>query len=194
MNPATSLRLHHFEPLSLANGPGRRAVLWLQGCTLACPGCFNPQTHPLDGGQKIAIADLLQELLLLRPTLDGLTISGGEPLLQLPALTNLLQALHRQTPLSVLLFSGFTWTQIQAMPGSQALLAEVDVLLAGPYQAKQRLAHGLLGSANKTVHLLSSHYQLTDLQATPPAEVCIDETGQIVLSGIDPLTWNDHEL
>ncbi|MGD0006352.1 MAG: 4Fe-4S cluster-binding domain-containing protein, partial [Anaerolineaceae bacterium] len=46
------LNLHHFEPLSLVNGPGKRSVVWVQGCTLNCPGCFNPQTHP-----AIAIKD-----------------------------------------------------------------------------------------------------------------------------------------
>jgi anaerobic ribonucleoside-triphosphate reductase activating protein len=189
MSHTDSLRIHRFEPLSLANGPGRRAVLWLQGCTLACPGCFNPATHAMDGGKERSLCDLLAEIDLLRLQIDGLTISGGEPLLQLPALTYLLQSLHQHGPLSVILFSGFTWPQIEAMPGSAALLAEVDVLLAGPYQAEQRLAHSLRGSANKTLHLLSSRHSLAELHATPTTEIWIDKTGQIVLSGIDPLAW-----
>ena len=40
------IRLHAFEPASRANGPGPRAAVWFQGCTLGCPGCFNPDTHP----------------------------------------------------------------------------------------------------------------------------------------------------
>lgn len=184
-----TLRIHHLQPLSLSNGPGRRAVLWLQGCTLHCPGCFNPATHALDGGEERRVCDLVAEIEPLRPQIDGLTISGGEPLLQIQPLVRLLQALHRSGPFSTLLFSGFTWTQIQAMPGSTALLAEVDVLLAGPYQAKQRLASGLLGSANKTLHLLTSRHTHAELQAVPPTEIYIAPDGQITLSGIDPLNW-----
>jgi len=45
------LNLYHYEPLSLVNGPGKRAVVWVQGCTLGCPGCFNPQTHSVAAGK-----------------------------------------------------------------------------------------------------------------------------------------------
>jgi len=47
------LRVHHFLPRSHANGPGVRAVLWAQGCSLACPGCFNADTHALTGGERV---------------------------------------------------------------------------------------------------------------------------------------------
>ena len=40
-----SAAIHAIEPRSRANGPGARFVVWLQGCTLGCPGCFNPATH-----------------------------------------------------------------------------------------------------------------------------------------------------
>ena len=41
--------VHGFVPVSRANGPGRRAVLWFQGCTLNCPGCLNQASHPFEG-------------------------------------------------------------------------------------------------------------------------------------------------
>ncbi|MCU0780030.1 MAG: radical SAM protein [Akkermansiaceae bacterium] len=44
-----TLRLHAFLPRSRANGPGWRSVVWVQGCSLGCPGCFNPQTHDWEG-------------------------------------------------------------------------------------------------------------------------------------------------
>jgi anaerobic ribonucleoside-triphosphate reductase activating protein len=183
------LRIHHWVPDSRANGPGSRAVVWVQGCSLGCPGCFNPQSHPRLAGTAVQIEDLLAKLVALQDQIEGLTISGGEPLQQMPALLELLHALRRTTHLSVLAFTGFTWAEVQRMPHSAELLASLDVLIAGRFVASQRLAQGLIGSANKTVHLLTQRYSWKDLQLTPPAEVWIARDGEIELSGIDPLRW-----
>ena len=75
------------------------------------------------------------------------------------------------------------------MPQAEALLAGLDVLIAGPYDASQRQAHGLCGSANQTVHLLSGRYTMEDLRAVPPAEILITAEGEIWFSGVDPVGW-----
>ena len=51
-------RIHAREPRSRANGPGSRFVVWMQGCTLGCAGCFNPTTHDGAGGREIAIEEI----------------------------------------------------------------------------------------------------------------------------------------
>jgi anaerobic ribonucleoside-triphosphate reductase activating protein len=183
------LRIHQWTPKSRANGPGLRAVVWVQGCSLGCPGCFNPQTHPRQGGETVRVDDLLTELKTLESQIEGLTISGGEPLQQMPALLELLQKLRRETRLSVLAFTGFNWDEVRCLPHHTELLANLDVLIAGRFEASQRLAKGLIGSANKTVHFLTQRYSREDLQLTPPAEVWIGKNGEIELSGIDPLQW-----
>jgi anaerobic ribonucleoside-triphosphate reductase activating protein len=66
------LRVHHFLPLSYANGPGRRAVLWVQGCTLGCPGCFNPETHRNRGGEQVTIDDLFNRFVTLVGVIEGI--------------------------------------------------------------------------------------------------------------------------
>jgi anaerobic ribonucleoside-triphosphate reductase activating protein len=68
-------------------------------------------------------------------------------------------------------------------------LKHVDVLLAGRYDASQRVADGLIGSANKTVHFLTGRYNMADLESVPQAEVILNADGEIILSGIDPLNW-----
>ena len=181
-----TLQIHHFLPLSRANGPGARAVFWVQGCSLGCPGCFNPETHLLGGGQAVAVADLVQRLVALVPSIEGITISGGEPLQQPAPLLALLQQVKQESELSVLLLTGFSWPEVQRMPGAPALLANVDVLLAGRYQQASRLARDLRGSANKTVHFLTRRYTAADLRAVPPAEMIIGPGGEIIISGIDP--------
>jgi hypothetical protein len=241
-----NLRSHGFLPHSRANGPGPRAVIWVQGCSLGCPGCFNPETHSLDGGEVVAVDDLFQRIIALGDSIEGLTISGGEPLQQRAAVTELLRRLKSETNLSVVLFTGFTWEEVTkmgamecrsdevsgwgaterqgvklspsgdemrrnvsraaALPCSHALpfpdtptlqhsntpplpafLNHVDVLIAGRYDASRRLASGLRGSANKTMHFLTDRYGESDFRHLPEAEIVIQADGSLVLSGIGPL-------
>jgi anaerobic ribonucleoside-triphosphate reductase activating protein len=183
------LRLHHFEPASRANGPGIRSVLWLQGCTLGCPGCFNPLTHSRVGGSLCSTDEILACILAQRGRIEGITISGGEPLQQAAPLASLLRAVKQAAALSIVLFTGFTWTEVNRLPGGVEVLASVDVLLAGRYDAAKRIASGLLGSSNKSVHFLTPHYTQADLDRVPEAEIIIQPNGEVRFSGIEPLQW-----
>jgi anaerobic ribonucleoside-triphosphate reductase activating protein len=82
---------------------------------LGCPGCFNPETHSFNGGQSIEIETLCHQIMALGQEIEGITISGGEPLHQTAAIAALLRRLRRQTSLSTILFTGFTWAEI--VPG-----------------------------------------------------------------------------
>jgi len=158
--PATTepaLALHAFLPASYANGPGRRAVVWVQGCTLACPGCFNPETHPRRGGRQTAVHTLLEQIRAC-DGIEGVTITGGEPLQQRRPVLELLHGIRRTTSLSTVVFSGFSWDDIQRMPDRERLLAPIDVLIAGRYHAHEHTAHALRGSANQSINLLSDRY------------------------------------
>ena len=181
-----ALRVHDFATRSRANGPGIRAVLWLQGCSLGCARCFNPGTHSREAGIQVTVAELLARLADLSPGIEGLTVSGGEPLEQAKPLRGLLQRLRHETSLSAIVITGFTLQEVTASDEKAAILPFVDVLVAGRYDSTQRLAHGLRGSANKTTHFLSDRYVDADLEAVPAAEITIGAGGEIVISGIDP--------
>jgi len=183
------LRLHHFEPRSRANGPGLRSVLWLQGCTLHCPGCFNPHTHPHDGGSLHSIDDLLGLILAQTGQVEGITISGGEPLQQAGPLAALLIAVKKASSLSILLFTGYTWKEASHIPEAETILKNTDVILTGRYQERHRVASSLLGSSNKAVLFLTDRYTQADLDLVPEAEVLIQPDGNIRFSGIEPLRW-----
>lgn len=187
--PLDTLTIHHFLPSSFSNGPGRRAVVWVQGCTLACPGCFNPDTHSITQGTVIRVDALSEEILTHADQLEGLTISGGEPLQQAAPLVMLLRKIRGASSLSILLFTGFSWEQIPNIPSGAEVLKYCDVVLAGRYEQSLRLASELLGSANKTCHFLTSRYSPVDLQSVPEAEVIIEPSGEILLSGINPILW-----
>lgn len=179
--------LHGLAPRSRANGPGARFVLWFQGCTLACPGCFNPDTHAAAGGQRHTVDALIDTIAAQGTAIEGVTLSGGEPLQQPEAALALVRAVRARTGLSVLVFSGYTIDEIRDMPLGPALLAQLDVLVDGRYQAPARLGRGLRGSANQGIHLLSERYTRAQVEATPEAEIRIDPQGRIVLTGVNPL-------
>ncbi len=181
------LRIHDFETRSRANGPGIRFVVWMQGCSLGCAGCFNPTTHDASGGRELTVAELAGHLRAARDTgTAGLSLSGGEPLQQAAGAAALLDA-ARALGMSTLAFSGYTHDEIVALPGGPDVLARLDVLIDGRYVASDRLATGLRGSANQRIRLLTDRHSLTDVEATPVGEVRISPTGEVVLTGVDPL-------
>jgi anaerobic ribonucleoside-triphosphate reductase activating protein len=183
------LRLHAFIPSSRANGPGRRAVLWTQGCSLGCPGCFNPETHSLEGGDVVSVDSLFMRIVELSDAIEGITISGGEPLQQWRPVTALLERIRHETTLSSILFTGYRWDELQRMPCFELLVASVDLVIAGRYNAAQRLARGLVGSANKTLHFLTKRYRASDLAKVPDGELLITNDGTVLSSGIEPVRW-----
>lgn len=179
-----TLRLHAFLPRSRANGPGWRSVVWVQGCSLGCPGCFNPNTHGREEvGEVAGVAEVMRRILAAGT--EGLTVSGGEPLQQAEAVLLLLEE-ARAAGLSTLLFTGLTWEEVRRLPLAPRIMRCVDVLLAGRYVAERRVAEGLLGSANKTMHFLSARHTQEEIAATPEAEAVILPDGRVVLSGIRP--------
>jgi anaerobic ribonucleoside-triphosphate reductase activating protein len=177
-------RVHAFEPRSRANGPGARFVVWMQGCTLGCAGCFNPTTHDVAGGREIAIDEIVAQMRASGS--EGLSLSGGEPLQQPAASAALLDA-ARALGMSTLAFSGYSIDEIRALPGGPEVLARLDVLVDGRYVASERLATGLRGSANQRIQLLTDRYSVADVEATPVAEIRIGKNGEMVLTGVNPL-------
>lgn len=177
-----TLRIHNIISATRVNGPGVRVLVHTQGCSLRCRGCFNPETHDPTSGIEIPVRELADRILS-NQSLEGLTISGGEPTDQLEAVTALVRIVKQESTFSVVLFSGRTLEQIQQMAGANELLALLDVLIDGPYEHSLHTASGLRGSTNQRVRLLTDRYQQEDL--TPPArvEVTITSSGEVTVTG-----------
>jgi len=130
------------------DGPGRRAALFLQGCSIRCRGCQNRHLWPADGGQAVPVSDLASRLIA---TGLPLTVSGGEPFDQAEALARLLRLL-RAAGRHVVVYSGHTFEHLRENPATREALGLADVLVDGPYVAD--LDHAQLqyrGSANQRV-------------------------------------------
>jgi anaerobic ribonucleoside-triphosphate reductase activating protein len=178
------LNLHATLARSRANGPGTRFVLWTQGCARRCAGCFNPATHSHAPHQLISVDALFHQIIAEVPAIDGISLSGGEPLEQADAIYRLLTRVRNETALSTLLFTGYTLGEIQANPTFAPVLTHLDVLIAGPYDASQPLTSRLLGSANQQIHRLTDRYTHDQIAQVPSSEVHITPDGQVIISGI----------
>lgn len=182
------LRIHAILPESAANGPGNRTVIWVQGCSLGCEGCFNPQTHSFHHGTWVNPLNLAQEILSRQAIIEGITLTGGEPLFQMDALECLLFTLRARSSLSVILLTGFEWDEILQMHVDK-LFPYIDVIISGRFIKEKRLAKSFLGSENKEFHFLTTRYSLRDFQNVPVCEITIEPEGNTFISGIDPLIW-----
>ncbi len=159
--PVSMLKIASFVSVSETNGPGLRAVLWMQGCKQRCPGCFNPDFQPFSGGVSYtpeALYTHLEKETDCFSRIEGITLSGGEPFEQAAPLLPFVRAV-RKAGLSVMAFSGYRLEDITMKGGAGALLLkEMDILVDGEYIEHQAVQHLWRSSANQRVHFLTPRY------------------------------------
>jgi anaerobic ribonucleoside-triphosphate reductase activating protein len=149
-----------------ALGPGTRAAVWVQGCPLNCSGCIAPQWIPVVPAMRLTPEQILERLSLDR--IDGLTFSGGEPMEQAAGLAALIHLARRQKELNLICFTGYRYERLRKNPPNQGvadLLAEIDVLIDGPYIEALNDAVGLRGSSNQRVIQLTSRLKVDNLDS-----------------------------
>lgn len=164
------------------NGPGVRNVLHVQGCSIHCPGCFNPKTWEFSPSAR-DINEVIGELLGGDP--DGITISGGEPLDQWDAVKIIAGTIRTAcVDRTVWMFSGYTVEEI-IEKGYYGQLADcVDVLIAGPFVEEQRINTGIKGSINQTVVPFTSRGMVEAKSYRPGStEILVDEQGNVKITG-----------
>ncbi|MBL8471514.1 MAG: 4Fe-4S cluster-binding domain-containing protein [Rhodocyclaceae bacterium] len=140
-------------------GPGRRIGIWLQGCSIGCPGCVSRDTWATDAGRNMPLAQLLAWCRdVSGGQLDGVTLSGGEPFDQPLALAALLDGLAQWRTgagldFDLLCYSGYP--QARLAERHPHILAKLDALIPEPYVDNLPLARLWRGSANQTLVPLS---------------------------------------
>jgi anaerobic ribonucleoside-triphosphate reductase activating protein len=190
LSPGTALRIARRIACTAVEGPHLRYALWVQGCSLRCPGCCNPELFAADGGEVRTVDALVAEILAARALhgLEGLTVLGGEPLEQLSGLTALCRR-ARAAGLGVLVFSGYTLAEVRALAGGAALLASVDTLVDGRFVAGEREpADGrrVVGSRNQALVHCTDRYADPALWRGPPRlELQVGPSGELSAHG-DP--------
>ncbi|OQA29086.1 MAG: Pyruvate formate-lyase 1-activating enzyme [Chloroflexi bacterium ADurb.Bin344] len=181
--PKQVLNIHELLPDSSVNGPGKRYVIWTQGCLKKCPECCNPATHDVGKRKLISIADLLDDIKAHSDDIEGISISGGEPFLQAGPLSIFLKNLRKEFPaLSVVLFSGYTLAEIKHIPHGRKCLRYIDALVDGEYCASQATS-GIPASENQKLYFFSTKYSACDFDTVPETEVFITASGELYVSG-----------
>ena len=120
-------RVHSIESFGTVDGPGIRMVIFLSGCPMRCLYCHNPDTWDPKGGSPMTAEEILDQYEQARPFYKkgGITVSGGEPLMQIGFVTELFEKAKKSGIHTCLDTSGITFN-----PGSQAVMAHFDRLLA----------------------------------------------------------------
>ena len=173
-----------------ALGPGLRSVVWVQGCSLSCPGCIAPNWIPQRAARLVAPAELAAELLA-DTAVSGLTLSGGEPMLQAAPLAAMVRAARRRRDVTVVCYSGHTFRELRERPpapGVADLLEQVDVLIDGPYLAEANDGQGLRGSSNQVIHHLTGRLTASDdsfVGQSRTAEIRVRDRS-VLLVGVPP--------
>jgi anaerobic ribonucleoside-triphosphate reductase activating protein len=168
-----------------ALGPGMRAVVWVQGCPLNCRGCLAPEWIPFVPATLMTPRQILERLDLAQ--ISGLTFSGGEPMEQAAGLAALIRAARQSRDLDLICFTGYRYERLQNNPpnaGVPELLAEVDVLIDGPFVQSRNDSVGLRGSSNQRVIHLTSRLKEYDFESsTRKLEITVTD-GELALIGI----------
>ncbi|MGA7932875.1 MAG: 4Fe-4S single cluster domain-containing protein [Kovacikia sp.] len=184
--PPGYLNIMGYVDASEVNGPGCRAVIWVQGCLRECPGCFNESSWSFELNQLITV-EALAEKILSNLDNEGVTFSGGEPFWQAPALASLARKV-KAAGLNVMSFTGFTLEELQspyAPAGAQALLEQLDILIDGPY-VESLAVHSpdsLVSSSNQRVHVFNPALQNRMTWASDQTEIHILKDGSRIVTG-----------
>lgn len=120
---------------SIVDGEGIRSVIWFQGCSHNCPGCHNPETHDFKAGVEVSLKEMKAQIDELEYQ-SGVTFSGGDPMMQVEALTEL-AAYVKEKGMNVWVYSGYTFEELMVLASKNdaymKALEQIDVLVDGKF-------------------------------------------------------------
>ena len=147
-------RVHSFESFGTVDGPGIRSVVFLQGCPLRCQYCHNPDTWGVGGGEEYTPEQIAQKVLRYKNYFGdkgGVTVSGGEPLLQMDFVYELFTLLKRQGIHTCVDTSGITFNEnsAESVEKHKKLLAVTDLFMVDIKHIDDDACRKLTGHSNK---------------------------------------------
>lgn len=141
-------------------GPGNRVVIWTVGCHRRCPGCSNPELWNDENRSNVPVNDIVSVVteICTQNSVDGITITGGEPFEQALDLLKLVNQLSFIIP-DILIFSGYTYEEIVSSYEKKQVLKYISVLVDGQYEKSLNDCLPLRGSSNQRVLLFSDEFE-----------------------------------
>lgn len=146
-----AIRLAGVIEESYTDGVGIRCTLFTQGCNHKCHNCHNPETWDFKGG-KLYDIDKLIEVIKENPMLDGITVSGGDPMYRTAEVLELITKIRERTTLNIWLYTGFTYEECLADTAKLKILQNIDILVDGAFDEKLKsLCLRFRGSSNQRI-------------------------------------------
>lgn len=146
-------RVHSIETFGAVDGPGLRYILFLQGCPMRCLYCHNPDTWDTKGGRMMSVKEVLDDYEKYRPYLKngGITVSGGEPLLQMDFVTELFKEAKKRNIHTALDSSGALFVREKNLKKYEELIKYVDLVLLDIKHIDDEDHKKLTGFSNKNI-------------------------------------------
>ncbi len=145
----TKLRILDIVEDTMVDGPGFRTSIYCAGCRHQCAGCHNPQSWAFDGGEEMTVEQIMR--VIESDPYANVTFSGGDPMYQAAGFAELAREIHRRTNKDIWCYTGFTFESL-INEDQRELLAELDVLVDGPFIEKLRDGDLLFrGSSNQRI-------------------------------------------
>lgn len=134
----------------MADGPGFRITIYCQGCLHHCKNCHNPQTWDFKGGEEYTIEQLFD--IIVNEEFSDVTFSGGDPMFQVDAFTELAKMVKERTNKTIWMYTGFVYESIIKDAKMSQILPFIDVLVDGPYKDELRdTSLRFRGSSNQRI-------------------------------------------
>ena len=168
------LNIYNIENSNYVNGNGCRYVLWVQGCDLACHGCWNQHTWSFEEKTLKSVDEIFTQIQSFENKLDGVTFSGGEPFLQALELSKLSLLIKENTNLDIQIFSGFSKEEL-IKDTQKELLKYTDILVAGRYDSSKK-------NNNQTTYILNDNVNSWNFNNSD-VEIEIDDDLNMKITG-----------
>ena len=130
------IRVADIKYETMVDGPGFRTSIYCQGCGHHCRNCHNSQTWDFESGKEYDVEELF-DIILMEP-LSDVTFSGGDPMFQVEAFTQLAKLIKNKTNKTIWCYSGYTYQEIKESPKMRQILPFLDVLVDGRYIDEKR--------------------------------------------------------
>lgn len=139
---------------SIVDGPGIRMTIFFQGCKHGCKECFNKETWDFNGGHYCDVEDIYKAAMK-NPILDGITLSGGDPIYQVKGALELVKQFEN-SGLNIMCYTGFTYEELLEMKKNngdlEAFLSKIDFLVDGLFDiTKKDISLRFRGSSNQRI-------------------------------------------
>ena len=180
-------RTYSYEENEHLFGPGKRLLLFCQGCSIHCEGCINRHLWEFGTGENITV----EEIVELCRDADGITLHGGEPLDQSDEIARLIFAL-KSIGKTTILFTGYHLHELKK-PSQRLAWKLADMVVSGRYEKEKRNIYlQFRGSTNQRVYRHRGKYKDYRLQDGQTAAIFrIDSNGELVARGFRDDELND---